>query len=74
LKFAPHALENIHIHLVSAVPNALFLERLLLYEEITAQVYKNAPLPVNGFMEIPDLPGLGLELNMDFIREHDENG
>jgi L-alanine-DL-glutamate epimerase-like enolase superfamily enzyme len=74
LRFAPHALENIHIHLVSAVPNALFLERLLLYEEITAQVYKNAPLPVNGFMEIPDLPGLGLELNMDFIREHDEKG
>jgi L-alanine-DL-glutamate epimerase-like enolase superfamily enzyme len=72
LKFAPHALENIHIHLVSAVPNALFLERLLLYEGITAQVYKNAPLPQDGFMEIPDLPGLGLELNLDFIHQHDE--
>ena len=72
LKFAPHALENIHIHLVSAVPNALFLERLLLFEGITAQVYKNAPLPRNGYMEIPDQPGLGLELNMDFINEHDE--
>lgn len=72
LKFAPHAIENIHIHLVSAVPNALFLERLLLFEEITAQVYKDAPLPVNGHMEIPDLPGLGLELNMDFIREREE--
>ena len=23
-------------------------------------------------MTIPDLPGLGLKLNMDFIREHDE--
>ena len=74
LKFAPHALENIHIHLVSAIPNALFLERLLLFEGITAQVYKNAPLPKNGYMEIPDLPGLGLELNMDFIQEHDEKG
>jgi L-alanine-DL-glutamate epimerase-like enolase superfamily enzyme len=72
LKFAPHALENIHIHLVSAVPNALFLERLRLYEGITAQVFKNPPLPAGGYMEIPDLPGLGLELNMDFIREHDE--
>jgi L-alanine-DL-glutamate epimerase-like enolase superfamily enzyme len=72
LKFAPHALENIHIHLVSAIPNALFLERLLLFEEITALVYKNPPLPVNGHMEIPDLPGLGLELNMDFINERDE--
>jgi L-alanine-DL-glutamate epimerase-like enolase superfamily enzyme len=72
LKFAPHALENIHIHLVSAIPNALFLERLLLYEGITAQVYRNAPLPKNGYMEISDQPGLGLELNMDFINQHDE--
>jgi L-alanine-DL-glutamate epimerase-like enolase superfamily enzyme len=72
VKFAPHALENIHIHLVSALPNALFLERLLLYEGITAQVYKNAPLPNNGYIEIPDLPGLGLELNMDFIQQHEE--
>jgi L-alanine-DL-glutamate epimerase-like enolase superfamily enzyme len=72
LKFAPHAMENIHIHLVSAVPNALFLERLILFEEITAHVYRNAPLPVDGYMTIPDSPGLGLELNMDFIRDHDE--
>ncbi|MFV0527449.1 MAG: mandelate racemase/muconate lactonizing enzyme family protein [Lachnospiraceae bacterium] len=72
LKFAPHAMENIHIHLVSAMPNALFLERLLLFEEITANVFKNAPVPKDGFMYIPDMPGLGLELNMDFINEHDE--
>ena len=65
-------MENIHIHLVSAMSNAPFLERLLLFEEITANVYRNAPLPLNGYMEIPDLPGLGLELNMDFIREYDE--
>lgn len=72
LKFAPHAMENIHIHLVSACPNALFLERLLLFEEITGNVYINPPRPVNGYMEIPDLPGLGLQLNMDFIKEYDE--
>lgn len=72
LKFAPHAMENIHIHLVSACPNALFLERLLLFEEITRNVYIDAPEPVNGYMTIPELPGLGLTLNMDFIREHDE--
>jgi L-alanine-DL-glutamate epimerase-like enolase superfamily enzyme len=72
LKVAPHAMENIHIHLVSAVPNALFLERLLMFEDITAKTFKNVPLPRNGFIEIPDLPGLGLELDMDFIRDHDE--
>lgn len=72
LKFAPHAMENIHIHLVAAYANAPFLERLLLFEEITRNIYIDAPEPVGGFMTIPELPGLGLQLNMDFIREHDE--
>lgn len=72
LKFAPHAMENIHIHLVSACSNALFLERLLLFEEITRNVYDGAPEPVDGYMTIPDEPGLGLKLNMDFINENDE--
>lgn len=72
LKFAPHAMENIHIHLVSAYPNAMFLERLLMFEEITRNIYIDAPEPVDGYMTIPDLPGLGLKLDMDFIREHDE--
>jgi L-alanine-DL-glutamate epimerase-like enolase superfamily enzyme len=65
-------MENIHLHLVAAVPNALFLERLLMFEDITANVFKSPPLPVDGMMHVPDLPGLGLELDMDFIREHDE--
>lgn len=72
LKFAPHAMENIHIHLVSACTNALFLERLLLFEEITRDIYVDAPEPVSGMMTIPDKPGLGLELNMNFINEYDE--
>lgn len=72
VKFAPHAMENIHLHLVAAVPNALFLERLLMFEDLTAQVFKDAPVPVNGMMEVPDLPGLGLSLDMDFIRDRDE--
>ena len=74
VKFAPHAMENIHIHLVSACANAPFLERLRLFEDITAAVYLNAPLPKDGHMELTDDPGLGLKLNMDFIKEHDERG
>lgn len=69
LKFAPHAMENIHIHLISAMPNALFLERLILFEDLTCKTYKNCPVPKDGFMEIPELPGLGLELNWDYILE-----
>lgn len=72
--FAPHAMENVHLHLVAAVPNAIFLERLLMFEDITAAVFKGAPVPVDGHMTVPDLPGLGLVLDMDFIRDHDEAG
>jgi L-alanine-DL-glutamate epimerase-like enolase superfamily enzyme len=74
LKFAPHAMENLHLQLAAAVPNIAFLERLRIFEDVTAHVFKNAPMPVNGYMQVPDLPGLGLELDMDFIRDHDEAG
>ena len=69
LRFAPHAMENIHIHLISAMQNSLFLERLLLFEELTKLTYRNCPVPKDGYMYIPDIPGLGLELNWDFIKE-----
>ena len=72
VKFAPHAMENIHLPLAAATPNAFMLERLLMFEGITAAVFKDAPVPVDGFMTVPDLPGLGLTLDMDFVREHDE--
>jgi len=72
VKFAPHAMENIQAHIVSACPNAVVLERLVMFEQLTADVFKNVPTPVNGMMPIPDLPGLGLELDLDFIAEHDE--
>lgn len=72
LKFAPHAMEHMHLHLVAATPNAPFLERLRLFEDLTDKVFKNAPVPIHGHMIIPNLPGHGLELNMDFIRDTDE--
>lgn len=65
--FAPHAMENIHLPLVATTPNGRFLERLLLFEDITARVFPNAPLPINGHMHVTDLPGHGLELDLDYI-------
>jgi L-alanine-DL-glutamate epimerase-like enolase superfamily enzyme len=72
LKFAPHAMEHMHMHLVAALPNALFIERLDIFEGITSQVFRDAPVPQNGMLTVPDRPGLGLDLDMDFIRERDE--
>jgi len=72
LRLAPHAMEYIHGHLVSAVANSLFLERLLIFEELSANVFKGAPLPKDGYLEIPESPGLGLNLDTDFIAAHEE--
>jgi L-alanine-DL-glutamate epimerase-like enolase superfamily enzyme len=69
IPIAPHAMENIHLHLAAAVPNAWFVERLLLFEELTSHTFVNAPVPKDGYMEVPDLPGMGLTLNMDYIRD-----
>ena len=68
VKFAPHAMENIHLNLMAALPNGFMLERLLMFEDLTQSVFKNPPVPVDGMMHVPDLPGLGLNLDMDFIR------
>lgn len=67
LAFAPHAMEHVHMHLVSAAPNGVFLERLFLFEDITRIVYRNPPEPKDGILTIPEKPGLGMELNSDYI-------
>ena len=59
-----------HMHLASAFPNALYLERLFMFEEVVRNVYLNPPEPENGKLRLPDAPGLGMELNMDYIRDN----
>ena len=68
LKLAPHAMEYMHMHLAAALPNTLFIERLNFFEPLTAGLYRNPPVPVGGMLRVPEAPGLGLELNMDFLK------
>ncbi|WP_101909837.1 mandelate racemase/muconate lactonizing enzyme family protein [Marasmitruncus massiliensis] len=69
LAFAPHGMEYMHMHLMSAAPNAPFLERLFMFEDVSAMVFKDAPQPKNGYLELPNKPGLGMELDYDNIKE-----
>jgi len=69
--FAPHAMENLHLPLVAAMPNAPFLERLLMFEDVTARVFPNAEVPHNGLMTVPDRPGHGLEPDLDYVLARD---
>ncbi len=73
LIFAPHCFEMMHMHLISAVPNAFKLEKLFLFNGIMRRIFTNYPVPVKGILEIPDLPGHGLIYDMDWIRENNEN-
>jgi len=68
VRFAPHAMENIHLHLAVATANTLFLERLLIFEDVTRLVFPKAPAPVDGFMTATDAPGLDLPIDLDAIR------
>jgi len=71
LLFAPHGMEYMHMHLLSAANNnGLFLERLLIFEDVFNLVLLDPPLPENGILHITDKPGLGLELNMTQIKKH----
>ena len=72
VRFAPHAMELMHMHLLAAAPNGLFLERLLLFEDLTDGIFRDAPRPMGGHIRIPEAPGLGLALDETFIAAHED--
>ncbi len=65
LSFAPHGMEHMHMHLLAAASNGIFLERLFMFEEVVETAFVNPPAPKNGWLDIPDTPGLGIQLNKD---------
>jgi L-alanine-DL-glutamate epimerase-like enolase superfamily enzyme len=68
--FAPHCMELMHMHLLAAATNGLTLESLTLFRPVTRDTFIDPPLPKDGFLEIPEKPGLGLELNMEYINKY----
>ncbi len=65
---APHGNQDVHIHLVAAIPNGLILE---YYRGSTDPMWDRMfkePLPVeDGYVSPPDRPGLGIELNEEAL-------
>ena len=73
---APHAgtlgpvAEVAAVHFLASIPNALILER---FEDDWPgkQAVMGPPLEcVNGFLIVPDRPGLGIDIDEDFIAAH----
>jgi len=58
------------LHLASAIPNTRFVEYLTgspFIDEIVEEPWK---LDQQGYLEIPDSPGLGVKLNPDAVAKY----
>jgi L-alanine-DL-glutamate epimerase-like enolase superfamily enzyme len=72
LAIAPHGSQDIHIHLLAAIPNGLILE---YYRDTVdpmwgRQFKQPLMLDPDGMLAPPDRPGFGYEINEAGIREH----
>ena len=64
LPVVSHLLPEIHVHLVSAIPNGLTVE----YMPWSFRLFEEVPEPVNGELIVPSKPGLGLEFSREIDR------
>jgi L-alanine-DL-glutamate epimerase-like enolase superfamily enzyme len=64
LPVVSHLLPEIHVHLISAIPNGLTVE----YMPWSFRLFEEVPEPVQGELTVPTKPGLGLEFSRDIDR------
>ena len=58
-----------NMHLQAGVANGTLVEHHYLAVELYKQIYRDLPMPADGYFTMPDTPGLGFEPNRDAIRE-----
>ncbi|HWH77779.1 MAG TPA: mandelate racemase/muconate lactonizing enzyme family protein, partial [Candidatus Binatus sp.] len=64
LPVVSHLFPEIHVHLISAIPNGLTVE----YMPWSFRLFEEVPLPVSGELIVPSKPGLGLEFSRELSR------
>ena len=73
IMLAPHSgslgpvAEFAALHVMAACPNALILERIEDDWEGRAKTIVPHPLCENGFIKVPDAPGLGCDIDEEFV-------
>jgi L-alanine-DL-glutamate epimerase-like enolase superfamily enzyme len=58
-----------NMHLQAGVANGTLVEHHYLAVELCKQIYRGLPEPRDGFLVLPEAPGLGFEPDRDAIRE-----
>lgn len=80
IQVAPHSgslgpvAEYAALHLLAAIPNALMLERIEHDWPGRQQTVFPAPSVVDGFIAVPDAPGLGVDIDEAFVARHPSLG
>ncbi len=59
-----HLAPEIHVHLVSAIPNGLTVE----YMPWSSRLFRDVPQPKDGMLTVPQRPGLGLEFDPKMVK------
>ena len=67
LPVVSHLIPEVHVHLISAIPNGLTVE----YMPWTMSLWEDPPKIEDGQMLAPQKPGLGLEFDQDIIRRYE---
>jgi L-alanine-DL-glutamate epimerase-like enolase superfamily enzyme len=64
LPVVSHLAPEIHVHLVSAIPNGLTVE----YMPWSSRLFRDVPQPKDGMLNVPQRPGLGLEFDPKVVK------
>ena len=71
LPIAPHGNQEVHVHLVSAIPNGLTVEYYRgSTDPMWGKMFKETLQVEDGHVSPPDRPGIGIELNEEALAPH----
>ena len=69
---SPHWEQEVHMHMVGAFPNTLWVEYFMreIGVRMEDKIYADFVVARDGFLDIPDKPGLGIELKSEAIKKY----
>ena len=71
LHVAPHGNQDVHVHLVAAIPNGLTVEYYRgSTDPMWDKTFRETLIVEDGHLSPPDRPGLGIELNEEALAPH----
>ena len=72
VSIAPHGCQELQLPLAASVSHGEFLEYYPVeVDPLRAEIFQPLLIPdEDGFVTVPDTPGIGYEINMDFLRRY----